>query len=552
MNLSICQIRSSKIINQVQSRAKLLPKRCIPITSCSSCYFSTANDATSSTSTKIKTKKKIIHTRQKYNDDNANRYRPRYGTSTSIQPCSKYPHPINHPLAPYIQQSIQQTSYKNNKYTKNHNKNISEKSKLIQTSQFNITFLGTSGGGRPNHYRNPSSTALKINGTVFLFDAGEGTQRQIAFSNLNVLDVKKIFITHMHIDHVGGLIPLILNIKLALTSSFEGSKKQRQYLKNIAENAYSNDDGLDNEKDQGNELLELDIYGPVGLFHYIQMNLSLTHSNLYPVKIIIHELVDEYEPNSQSNGSKQNKKVPTLGLNHLKITENPYLERRVIYKNKTNKAWTIQNHPSKAVGDTARDVHKHVMIEAAEVKHVKNVQTFGYVVTEPIPLPKIDVNKATQLNLKPSPKYRNLKIGEPVQNDDGTAIIMPHQVICNEGDKKGRKFVLIGDTCTVPNTMLQLSTDCDVLVHEATLVNANKHLERIRGHSTARTAGMVAGLVNAKVLLLNHISSQNDHDQRCIEELVRDAEFGSGNQCIVAASYDFMEIAIPRHSVKIK
>jgi len=60
-----------------------------------------------------------------------------------------------------------------------------------------ITFLGTS-SAQPNTTRNHSSLGVRVNGTVWLFDAGEGTQRQLMYSTLKMGKVNKVFITHLH------------------------------------------------------------------------------------------------------------------------------------------------------------------------------------------------------------------------------------------------------------------------------------------------------------------------------------------------------------------
>ena len=80
----------------------------------------------------------------------------------------------------------------------------------------NITFLGTS-SGVPTLTRNVSSLALKLSQTaeVWLFDCGEGTQHQIMKSNIKSSQIKKIFITHMHGDHIYGLPGLLATLGLS-------------------------------------------------------------------------------------------------------------------------------------------------------------------------------------------------------------------------------------------------------------------------------------------------------------------------------------------------
>jgi ribonuclease Z len=79
-----------------------------------------------------------------------------------------------------------------------------------------ITFLGTS-SGVPTRSRNVSSVALRLpqRAEVWLFDCGEGTQHQLLRSDLKSSQIRRIFITHMHGDHIFGLMGLIASCGLA-------------------------------------------------------------------------------------------------------------------------------------------------------------------------------------------------------------------------------------------------------------------------------------------------------------------------------------------------
>jgi ribonuclease Z len=70
-----------------------------------------------------------------------------------------------------------------------------------------VTFLGTS-GAIPTTARNPSSIFCRRAGEAFLFDVGEGTQRQMMHFGTG-FDVDAVFLTHVHGDHVLGLPGLI-------------------------------------------------------------------------------------------------------------------------------------------------------------------------------------------------------------------------------------------------------------------------------------------------------------------------------------------------------
>ncbi len=76
-----------------------------------------------------------------------------------------------------------------------------------------LIFLGT-GASFPTKERNVSSMAVRLGGEVVLFDCGEGTQRQLAFSSVSFMKISHIFITHYHGDHFLGLPGLIQTMGL--------------------------------------------------------------------------------------------------------------------------------------------------------------------------------------------------------------------------------------------------------------------------------------------------------------------------------------------------
>ena len=79
-----------------------------------------------------------------------------------------------------------------------------------------VTFLGTS-SGVPTRGRNVSSIALRLpqRGELWLLDCGEATQHQFLRCDLRVSQLRRIFITHMHGDHVFGLPGLLASLGLA-------------------------------------------------------------------------------------------------------------------------------------------------------------------------------------------------------------------------------------------------------------------------------------------------------------------------------------------------
>jgi len=109
-----------------------------------------------------------------------------------------------------------------------------------------LIFLGT-GAGMPSKERNVSAIALTLLqdlNRVWLFDCGEATQHQILNTSIKPRKINKIFITHLHGDHIFGL-PGLLSSR-----SFQG----------------------------GDE--DLTVYGPKGIKRYIETALEVSHTKL--------------------------------------------------------------------------------------------------------------------------------------------------------------------------------------------------------------------------------------------------------------------------------
>ena len=76
-----------------------------------------------------------------------------------------------------------------------------------------ITFLGTCSGTEPvRDYRHVSFT-IRHNDKIFFFDAGEGCSYTAHLIGIDLLSTRAVFITHCHMDHIGGLENLLWNIR---------------------------------------------------------------------------------------------------------------------------------------------------------------------------------------------------------------------------------------------------------------------------------------------------------------------------------------------------
>ena len=75
-----------------------------------------------------------------------------------------------------------------------------------------VRFLGTS-ASRPTVERNVTSVAIVREGETLLLDCGEGTQRQMMRYGISFA-LEDIFFTHMHADHMLGVIGLFRTLSL--------------------------------------------------------------------------------------------------------------------------------------------------------------------------------------------------------------------------------------------------------------------------------------------------------------------------------------------------
>lgn len=67
-----------------------------------------------------------------------------------------------------------------------------------------VTLLGTGG---PEYFpdRLGISTLVEANGQMLLFDVGRATNQRLYESRVNPKDIRQIFVTHLHNDHIEGL-----------------------------------------------------------------------------------------------------------------------------------------------------------------------------------------------------------------------------------------------------------------------------------------------------------------------------------------------------------
>jgi len=110
-------------------------------------------------------------------------------------------------------------------------------------TRLEVVFLGTS-SATPTKGRNLPAVAIRREGEVVLMDCGEGTQRSFVEYGLGINREMVILITHLHGDHVNGLLGLLQTMNM--------SQRGRK----------------------------LTLVGPKGLFEWIKVSMKMLHIGL--------------------------------------------------------------------------------------------------------------------------------------------------------------------------------------------------------------------------------------------------------------------------------
>lgn len=76
-----------------------------------------------------------------------------------------------------------------------------------------LTFLGSCSGTEPMPDRFHTSYVIEHNNGIYWFDAGEGCSYRAHLLGIDILAIQALFISHCHLDHVGGLVNLLGTIR---------------------------------------------------------------------------------------------------------------------------------------------------------------------------------------------------------------------------------------------------------------------------------------------------------------------------------------------------
>ena len=356
----------------------------------------------------------------------------------------------------------------------------------------------------PSLWRSTPSTAIRMGGTTFLVDCGEGTQTQLMKTKgvISPPDVNRIMVTHMHADHVLGIPGLLLAIDNANLQTRKGHTKSKTPL----------------------EKKRVEVIGPPGLYNYICSSMTMTHGKLGTLDVVVRELVGgKFSSGASSPLDPQNpwlQPSKTFSHQNISLEHVPRTPRgtwliqdsqRMSPEELTEYLPTLPTERERMLFMKSQIGHNHggvrpFTIEAGEVWHVDKVQSFGYVVKEMDRRPRINPERAAAKGLEPGFDFNYLKLGLPVKGEDGKEVHLS-DVALDDGFGTGRKVTILGDCWSISKGMGKILEDSDVLVHEATLGDSSKKISKRRGHSVPSMAVELAIKARVKVRGLGRLAA---------------------------------------------
>lgn len=364
--------------------------------------------------------------------------------------------------------------------------------KLDLIGTMELAFLGTC-SSVPSATRNQQSTALRLGGSIWLFDCGEATQLQLTKARWRSSKISRIFISHLHGDHIFGLPGMMCNIANAA----------------------------------GDAEHELAIFGPRGLRAWLRVTMLHSYAILGSMTYVVHELWG-------------------LRAEALQGVDMPRLDEDAIGMLHPNeKAGQNLLPDSGGAWHLPLEPRTPARVVAAELCH--SVPTVGFTVIEDERPGTIDAAALVPILDReglPRSVIGDIKAGRPVQCSSGT-VLQPADYM---SPPTQRKVVILGDLSAPTDAILHLSAGCNLLVHEATNAylppdgvvesedetragQAEVQAAAIeKGHSTPQMAGDFARRVGAATLALNHFSARYSGatDEKSMETMDQIARLAQG------------------------
>jgi len=421
-----------------------------------------------------------------------------------------------------------------------------------------VAFLGT-GSGLPTRSRSASATVLHFNdGAQWLFDCGEGTQVQFGrchrtakdgkalaeavpgitvAQGLSMGSVTRIFITHLHGDHVFGLPGYVLTLAAQQGAAARGDGEEE------TDGAGGADDGEPAAFRRFNDDTEfLEIVGPIGLAALLRCC-----------------LVSNQKPDSGNLGFRYR-------VTELLTSDDPEPVYPPPFSSGCNPSTTLHfsEAPPRVLrpdSDGATTIAPGVF--AAPIDH--RVTCYGFSITEADRAGALDAKGAAERGVK-GKDLGLLKGGQDVTLADGSVVRSADFVL---PPSPGRIIIHLGDCvdnsaaaraargsgpCPLIARAAREGRRVALIVHEATFCDALATDALEKGHCTARHAAAYAAEAHAQVLCLTHLSQRyqpRSHGPEAaavidaLEDEARAELTARGSTCVVRCVEDFEAVNAP-------
>ncbi|WWC63315.1 uncharacterized protein I303_105915 [Kwoniella dejecticola CBS 10117] len=301
-----------------------------------------------------------------------------------------------------------------------------------------VTFLGTSSGGGPILSRNCSSLAVDFGNEIWLFDAADGTLMRLHQSSIRIANISRMFITHMHADHVLGVVAIMMTIM----SGVGVKPGENEQLAKLGKK----------------KTATFHIYGPAGIRNLIRTTLKVTSINLAGV-YAVHEILEQGEAPSTKCEEEDLHSNEAVGVDFVANEDGVWEDILQQGNGKGGKGWSVKAGP----------IHHRV-------------PSLGYILEEPTP--RVQLDTATLIPLLQSNAEGLASLDPPIKHPLSllshlTSLPPPPPYTLPSGDVihppqpsgvSPRKLVIFGDCSggTENPTFQKMCAEPSLLVHECT------------------------------------------------------------------------------------
>lgn len=289
-----------------------------------------------------------------------------------------------------------------------------------------------------------------------MFDAGDGTLRQMCFSTAKSPNLARIFISRLEPSHVLGIPTVML----------------AEFGKSLT--------------------TPIHIYGPKGVARFI-FNSLRAFDAFHRRRIVVHELSGSYDLSTSTNDYKESympgdTSAPSDPMSPSEMVLDEHFSVQQLHPERSGFWRIIDNH--------------EVTVLANTLSSGEDCDIFGFVIKEVDKQGALRINECQRLGV-PQSSYRDLKAGLNV-TVEGKRVVRPEDVMTPP--LRGRKITIVSSG-TDASRLLPAAQGSDVVVHNACCLEDKLESAEKLGYSTPTIAAQFALACKAQLLVLTRFGS---------------------------------------------